>query len=103
MTQLDSRLPCGACLAFIYSVLAGCATSPPETPGTVVIPVECQQLVPDRPNMPTEQIRQRPTIDQWIQAALAEIERREAYEIKLRAALVACTTPLDPPPTGATP
>ena len=44
------------------------------------VPVECREPVPDRPVMPTE--------------ALAEIDRREGYEVRLRAALQICTAPV---------
>ena len=46
----------------------------------VPVPVECREPVPDRPVMPTE--------------ALAEIDRREGYEVRLRAALLICTAPV---------
>ncbi|MNW22828.1 hypothetical protein D3C71_2245580 [compost metagenome] len=54
--------------------------------------------MPDRPAMPTEALT--PGVPPWVlqRAALAEIDRREAYEVKMRAALVACTTPIEPAP-----
>ena len=36
------------------------------------------------------------TLDQFTQAATAEIERREGYEGELRAALATCTQPVVP-------
>jgi hypothetical protein len=56
--------------------------------------VECKEVVPDRPEMPTESLS--PGVAPWVlhRAALSEIDRREAYEIKMRAALVACTAPI---------
>jgi hypothetical protein len=77
------------------ALLAGCATAPTTTT-RVPVPVECRETVPDRPVMPTEQIAAKPTLDQWIQSAMAELLRREAYEVKLRTALVACTAPISP-------
>ena len=45
----------------------------------VPVPVECREPVPDRPVMPTK--------------ALAEIDRREGYQVRLRTALLICTAP----------
>ena len=81
-------------------LLASCATTPSTITVKVPVPVECKEIVPERPLMPLERLQAKPTSDQWIQAADAEIERREAYELTLRAALVACTAPVT---TGATP
>lgn len=55
-------------------------------------------MVPDRPAMPTEALA--PGAAPWVllRAALAEIDRREAYEIQMRAALVACTAPIEAAP-----
>lgn len=76
--------------------LAGCATTPGVATVKVAVPVECRETVPDRPVMPTEQFTQKPALDELQRAALAEIERREGYEIKLRTALEACTAPVKP-------
>ena len=75
-------------------LLAGCAATS-TTQIKVPVPVECREQVPDRPVMPTESLR--PGVDPWTlqRAALSEIDRREAYEIKLRTALVACTMPIE--------
>lgn len=74
---------------------AGCAGTPQYTRVNVPVPVVCDEAVPDRPVMPTEALA--PGAESWVllRAALSEIDRREAYEIKLRTALVVCTTPLD--------
>lgn len=60
----------------------------------VPVPVECREEVPDRPQMSTEQLLPGDGLDAFVQAATAEIERREGYELRLRAALQACTRPL---------
>ena len=44
--------------------------------------------------MPTEALRPGATVDQYVQASAAEIERREGYEGLLRTALAACTAPI---------
>jgi hypothetical protein len=61
---------------------------------SVAVPVECKEPMPDRPVMPTEALRPGATVDQFTQAAMAEIERREGYEGQLVAALSACTRPV---------
>lgn len=79
--------------------LAGCTTIPAATVTKVPVPVECKEKVPDRPIMPTEELKTRPTkptLDQLGKSRAAEIERREGYEIKLRTALEACTAPIKP-------
>ncbi|MCT6720024.1 hypothetical protein [Acidovorax sp. K2F] len=57
----------------------------------MAVPVECKEPIPNRPMMPTEALRPGVTVDQFTQAAQAEIERREGYEVQLRAALAICT------------
>ena len=78
-------------------VLVGCASPAPAGRTLVPVPVECREPVPDRPAMPTELLL--PGTHPWVllRAALAEIDRREGYEMQLRAGLVACTAPLDHP------
>lgn len=73
--------------------LAGCGTTQ-YTQVRVPVPVECKEQVPERPAMPTEGLH--PGTPPWVlqRAALAEIDRREGYELQLRAALVACTAPV---------
>lgn len=75
-------------------VLTGCSAFTARTTTEVPIPVECKEKVPDRPVMPTEQFATKPNLDVLVKAQGAEIERREGYEVKLRTALVACTTPI---------
>lgn len=63
----------------------------------VPVPVECREPVPARPAMPLETLRARPgpvDLDQFTQAAIAELARREGYEIKLLAALTVCRKPV---------
>lgn len=78
-------------------LLAGCASAPPRVElqrVNVPVPVECREPVPDRPVMPTEALA--PGVEPFtlMRAALAEIDRREGYETRLRAALAICTKPL---------
>lgn len=77
---------------------AGCAGTPQYTRVHVPVPVVCDEAVPDRPVMPTEALA--PGAEPWVlqRAALAEIDRREAYEVKMRAALLACIAPIESGP-----
>jgi hypothetical protein len=64
----------------------------------VPVPVQCQAQVPTRPAMPTEALRPGVSLDTFVKAAQAEIERREGYEERLRAALVECVVPIEAAP-----
>lgn len=78
--------------------LAGCGTVPRVgiQEVKVPVPVECREPIPDRPNMPTEALTEDADPFVLLRAALAEIDRREGYEVRLLAALLICTTPLTP-------
>lgn len=78
-------------------LLSGCASTQ-YTRVNVPVPVECKEVVPDRPAMPTESLASGAAPWVLLRAALSEIDRREAYEIKMRAALVACTAPIEAAP-----
>lgn len=67
-------------------LLAGCSTQVQR----VTVPVPCRVAIPARPIMPTESLPVDASLDAFVQAAAAEIERREGYEQELRAALGAC-------------
>jgi len=84
-------------LIAVCGLLSGCETAPRVEIQrvNVAVPVECKEPIPDRPVMPTEALRPGATVDQFTQAAQAEIERREGYEGLLRTALAACTSPVD--------
>ena len=72
-------------------VAAGCATK--QEPVRVAVPVPCRVAMPARPQMPTEALAPDVSLDDFVAAAAAEIERREGYELQLRAALEACQAP----------
>jgi len=76
--------------------LIGCGTVPRVEVQTVKVPVpvECREPVPDRPSMPTEALADDADAFELLRAALAEIDRREGYEVRLLVALVACTRPV---------
>lgn len=86
------------------ALIAACALSACAVGGknveiqrvNVAVPVACQEPTPVRPEMPTEALRPGATVDQFAQASMAEIERREGYEGLLRTALAICTQPLKP-------
>jgi len=80
-------------------VLGGCvALAPAPHRVNVPVPVECREQVPNRPVMPTETLSPGVPTFELLRAALAEIDRREGYEIQLRVALQACTAPLEARP-----
>lgn len=78
--------------------LVGCGTVPRVEVQTVKVPVpvpvECREPIPDRPAMPTEALADDADPFDLLRAALAEIDRREGYEGRLLAALIACTRPI---------
>ena len=87
------------------ALLAGCATKTHVEIQRVAVPVpvECKEPVQARPVMPTESLGATTTLDQFAQAAMAEIERREGYEVELRTALESCRKPITPRrPDGGT-
>lgn len=75
--------------------LAGCASAPRVEIQTVKVPVpvECREPTPDRPIMPTEALVEDADPFDLLRASLAEIDRREGYEVKLVAALENCKRP----------
>ena len=76
------------------ALLTACTSVPRIEQVHVAVPVPCQQTVPVRPVMPTEALALDTTLDAFVAAAIAELERREGYEGQLRAALAACTAPV---------
>lgn len=75
--------------------LAGCATTPPEPEIRTVtvdrpIPVPCRVAVPEEPAWAMDAIAPGADVDALMAAALAELEQRIGYEIRLLAALASC-------------
>ncbi|WP_313082515.1 hypothetical protein [Pulveribacter sp.] len=82
-------------------LLAGCAAPRVELQRvSVPVPVACQEPMPAKPVMPTEALVPPVSLDAFAAAAMAEIERREGYEIELIAALDACRAPIAAKPSG---
>lgn len=79
---------------FVLLILAAVAMSGCASKGTaplrVAVPVPCAVQIPPRPQMPTEALRADVSLDDFVAAAAAEIERREGYEVQLRAAIEGC-------------
>ena len=73
--------------------LAGCG-SVKHVQVRVPVPVACQEQVPERPALPTDALQ--PEAAPWVllRSALAEIDRREGYELQLETALRICTEPV---------
>jgi len=82
---------CFACL------LTGCASSPPQIEYRTVpvpIPVPCAVEVPVKPEWERGKVDlQTASKDRKIAALEAELDQREAYEIKLEAANRGCASP----------
>ena len=80
------------------AVLAGCASGGRVQMQKVHIPVpvQCQEPIPQEPVWPTRILALDATIDEFTRAAMAEIERREGYEVELRTALENCRKPINP-------
>lgn len=85
---------CVALMVLCIFALAGCSTTE-YVQNKVPVPVECREPEPARPVMPTETLEPGALPFVLLRAALAEIDRREAYEDKLRAALAVCTAPVN--------
>lgn len=81
-------------LIAVCALFTGCAARLPVTAG-MPVPVECKEPVPERPIMPTETLLPGAAPFVVLRSALSEIDRRESYELRLRAALLACTAPLE--------
>lgn len=80
-------------LLLACAVLTGCGTAR-TVQVRVPVPVPCQEAEPARPAMPTESLQPGAHPFVLLRAALAEIDRREAWSVELLAALRACTAPL---------
>lgn len=87
-------------------LMAGCTSSPPKVgiqQVKVAVPVACQEPEPSRPVMPTEHLAADVDVDAYVQAAAAEIERREGFEIELVQALRNCKASLSAPASSRVP
>lgn len=87
-------------MLLMAAMLSACTTTPQMQTVRVAVPIQCQAVVPDRPVMPTEALQPGVKLFGFVTAAEAEIERREGYEEKLRAALASCVLPLVAEPAG---
>lgn len=90
-----------ATCSFAVLLLAGCAAPRVQLQRvSVPVPVACQEPLPARPTMPTESLVPPVSLDAFAAAAMAEIERRDGYEIELVQALQACRAPVGAKPAG---
>ncbi len=99
MAEGEGQAMTRAALLLCLLALGGCATAPRVEIQTVKVPVpvECREPTPDRPSMPTEALAEDADPFDLLRASLAEIDRREGYEVKLVAALENCKRPLASP------
>ena len=75
--------------------LAGCAATPPEpeirtVPVDRPVPAPCRVALPEEPAWAMDAIAPDADVDTLMAAALAEIEQRTGYEIRVKAALASC-------------
>lgn len=80
-------------VALAAGLLSACGASAPRVEiqqVKVAVPMPCQEPEPARPVMPTEHLAGDAGVDAYVQAAAAEIERREGYEDQLVTALRNC-------------
>ena len=83
-----TMLRAALCMAAAAILIAGCAA---QTPQRVAVPVPCKVDMPQRPTMPTESLDTDTSLDDFVAACAAEIERREGYETLLRATIAGCS------------
>lgn len=90
LVDKSRTLQCSVVLALL--ALGGCAGTPPVELQkiNIAVPVPCQVATPERPAMPTEALAPGAAPFVLLRASLAEIDRREAYEGQLAAALASC-------------
>lgn len=94
MTANCLRYAAAVILAVItLAMLTACGTTVQTV--KVAVPVPCLATEPARPVMPTDMLLPGASLDSFMQAAIAEIERREGYELKLVAALQSCIAPVE--------
>lgn len=83
------RLPLLSAALAAAGLLAGWGATPPARVEIqrvkVPVPVPCDESEPERPSMSTEHLPVGADVDMYIQAALAELDRREGCETELRA------------------
>lgn len=83
-------------IGLVLTLLTGCETMTKLVEVKVMVPVACNETMPTRPVMPTETMPLKSKVDVQARHMRAEIDRREAYEIKLVTALKNCLEPLAP-------
>lgn len=93
MTEKFSRNDFGMLLLLVALLGLSGSAAPPHVQTLVPVPVECRETLPVRPVMPSEVLL--PGVAPWmlLRDALSEIDRREGYELQLRAALISCLSP----------
>lgn len=78
----------------MLTLLPGCSALGGAFTVKVPVPVECRETMPARPAMPTEGLKPGGSLFASTVSLQAEVELREGYEGKLRAALAACIAPV---------
>lgn len=73
----------------VLTLIAGCQTAPQRV--KIAVPVPCVVQLPTEPLWATDALPKGASLWEMGKAALAELEQRRAYELKLRAAAQACS------------
>jgi hypothetical protein len=86
-----------ALILIAASFMVGCSATGGAITVKVPVAIACQETMPARPAMPTEGMKPGGKLFASTTAMQAEIELREGYEGKLRAALAECIAPIAKP------
>lgn len=94
-------------LPILAAVCAACAAPGPERPVITVdvdkpvpIFIRCTEATPEVPTWALDQAAPDADVDGLMRSALAELEQRAGYEVKLLTALLACKFPPALTPKG---
>ena len=88
------RVVLAVLVVILLFLLTGCAHQERLVEVKIMVPVACKEEKPERPVMHTEGLAVGTPVDVQARHMRAEIDRREAYEIKLVAALDNCRAPI---------
>lgn len=77
------------------ALMEGCSAVGGAITVKTAVPVACDQAEPERPFMPTDDLRPGADVNRYVRAARAERLVRQGYEDRLVTALRACIKPVD--------
>lgn len=76
----------------MFSLLSGCVHNQPQviTETKVATPVARKVPMPEKPIFPLQLAKKEESLESKLKKAVAEIELRKSYELKLETAVTAC-------------